>query len=98
MHLPIFKSDDDNSMLMQTKWASMLNPLLNKPLSTSGILKSIALTTGTNVINHKLGRVQQGWIIADIDGAAQIYRSEPFNDKQLTVVTSAPCIVTLIVF
>lgn len=83
---------------MQTKWAAILNPVLAQPVINNNFLQGIALSTGNNVINHKLGRVQQGWILTDIDGFAQVARNMPFNDKTLTLVSSGPCNVNLIVF
>lgn len=84
--------------LLQTNWAALINPLLKNPLSKGIFLPSISLVTGNNVINHLLGRKQQGWLISDQDAAASIYRSQPFNDITLTLNSSANCVVTLYVF
>lgn len=83
---------------MQSGWASQLNPLLNAPLSSNLILKEIVLAVGNNVINHKLGRKLQGYIISDITGAATIYRSAPKNDLTLTLNSNASVVVDLVVF
>lgn len=72
------------------QWKSLLDPVLANPLNNILILPNIRLIAGTNVINHLLQRNQQGWIITDIQGAAQIYRSEPFNNLTLTLVSDAP--------
>lgn len=86
-------------MLMQNKWASILNPFLSNPLNQMRILKDISLSIGSNSINHLLGRIQQGWIIIDIQGgASMIYRSAPFNDKILTLMSSAAVTISLGVF
>lgn len=98
MQLPKILSDDQTLQLMQTKWASILNPLLAQPISNNNFLQNIAISTGNNVINHLLGRTQQGWILADTDGFAQIARNAPFNDKTLTLVSSGPCNISLVVF
>lgn len=84
--------------LMQTKWAAQINPVLANPLNSISILKNIALINGVTPINHKLGQLQQGWIILDIDSAATIYRSQAFNDKTLTLTSNAACTVTLGVY
>lgn len=73
----------------QNQWASQLNPILANPLNSIQVLKNVALKSGTNVINHKLGRQLQGWVLTDIQGVATIYRSAPMNDKTLTLVASA---------
>lgn len=98
MQLPKILSDDQTMQLMQTKWASILNPLLAQPLSSSNILPAVALITGDNVINHLLARKMQGFIISDINAAATIYRSAPFNDQTLTLNSSANCSIALVVF
>lgn len=98
MNLPKIKNNDSTLQLMQDKWASILNPLLDKPISNSNFLQNISIVTGNNVINHLLGRKQQGWIIADIDGFATLARNLPFNDKTLTLVSSGPCNISLVVF
>lgn len=82
----------------QTRWASILNPLLANPLSSSSILKSIPLVTGDNVINTRIGRKLQGWFISDIDTAVQIYRSAPLNDLTLTLNSSGIATVDIVVF
>ena len=96
--LPIFKDPNTNIMLMQNKWASELNPLLSNPLNGILVLKNVSLTTGTNVINHLLQKVQQGWILTDIQGSANIYRSAPFNNLTLTLTSSANVVVNIGVF
>lgn len=83
---------------MENKWASILNPVLANPMTNMSILENIKLTTGTNVINHLLGQVQQGWVIIDIQGAATIYRNAPFNSTTLSLSSSADVTVSLGVF
>jgi hypothetical protein len=78
-----------------TKWASVLNPLLANPLNGVSILENISLSIGSNVINHKLGRLPQGWIIVDKQGVADIYRSAPFNNLTLTLTSSQAVIVNI---
>lgn len=84
--------------LMQTKWAAQLNPVISNPLNSISILKNISLVNGATSINHKLGQMQQGWMILDVDAAATIYRSQAFNDKTLTLTSNAACTVTLGVY
>lgn len=95
--LPVFKSDDTTLMLMQNKWASELNPVLNSPLSQGNILKDITLAVGTNVINHKLGKKMQGWYVIDKNANANIYRSAPLNNLTLTLTSDAIVTIALAV-
>ena len=83
---------------MQVKWKSELDPILSIPLLKGLQLKNIELIAGTNVINTLLGRLQQGFIITDIDAPATIYRSQPFNSLTLTLTSSAACNVSLLVY
>lgn len=84
--------------IAQTRWASIINPLLINPISNPSILENIALINGVTVINHKLGRTQQGWFLSDIQGAATIYRSAAFNDLTLTLTSNAAVTVNIGVF
>jgi hypothetical protein len=84
--------------LMQTQWASELTPILKNPLNNVSILSNVNLKSGNNVINHLLGKKQQGWFLTDVQGAATIYRSEAFNDKTLTLISNANVTVNIGVF
>jgi len=98
VNLPTWQSSDRVFQLMQNKWSAILNPLLAKPLSSSNILKDVELVMGVNKVNHLLGRTMQGWIISNIDASVIVYRSQPFNDKILTLTTNGACIVDIVVF
>jgi hypothetical protein len=73
--------------LAQNKWASQLNPVLANPLVNGRLLTNIPLVTGTNVIDHKLGRKLQGWFIVGINGIAEVYDNQAANQTPaLTLV------------
>lgn len=84
--------------LMQTRWASLLNPVLVNPTNNISIVKDVSLAIGDNVINHLLGQKMQGWFLVDINAASTIYRSQPMNDLTLTLNSSAVCTVSIGVF
>ncbi len=84
--------------LMITRWASLLNPVLANPTTNMSILKSVMLSSGNNQIAHQLGRIQQGWVVLDINGAAVIYRNKAFNDSYLYLSSDAAVTVNLGVF
>lgn len=96
--LTIFQTQDQAVSLMQTSWASEINPILKSPLVNGSFLKNIVLAIGANTINHLLGRMQQGWIITDQNAAAQVYRSSPFNDKNLVLTSDAVVTVGIYVY
>jgi hypothetical protein len=86
---------------MQTQWASAIEPVLNNPTNMSNLLSNIQLSTGTNVINHKLGRKLRGWIPTRIRAAALIFDDQDSNqhpELTLILVSSAPCVIDLEVF
>lgn len=58
------------------KWAALLNPIISNPIVNGVQLKGIPLAIGINVINHKLARVPQGYIITRMkNGFSQIYET-----------------------
>jgi len=80
----------------QTKWASQLNVLLKNPTLQSSVLKNVELVIGTNVINHKLGRVLQGWSLSRKRGPANIYDTQDSNQTpQLTLVLVSDAVVSI---
>jgi hypothetical protein len=98
VNLPFQYSDNPDLNKLQTKWISILNPIISVPLLSGVQLDDIVLKTGVNVINTTLQRMQQGWIITDIDTAITLFRSQPFNQLTLTLTASAPCTVSLWVY
>lgn len=102
MKLPIFQSKEDqvssvDFSLLQTKWASILNVLLGKSTSNSLIITA-QVANGVNVINHLLGRKQQGWKVVDVDAAITLYRSAPFNASTLSLTASGTANISIEVF
>lgn len=86
---------------MATTWAEQLNPIIANPTVNNLILKNVKLISGTNVINHKLGRTLQGWNSVRVRANATIYDQQDNNQTpQLTLVlvASAPVVVDLVVF
>lgn len=80
------------------RWASQLNPVIANPMTSVSILEDVVLTTGVNIINHKLGRPQSGWFLTDIQGVATVYRSAPFTALTLTLTSSANVTCSIGVF
>lgn len=87
MGLPRFQTDDKALGRLQTQWASQINPLLDLPLLQGVQVKAVELVAGANVINHRLGRAPQGYIITRQQGAAvTLYDTQSTNSRpQLTL-------------
>jgi hypothetical protein len=76
-----------------------LGPLLNLPLSTSNFLEDLDLTTGSNSINHGLGRILRGWLVANRNAVVDLYEEpSPFPKKTLVLNASTDAMISLIVF
>lgn len=87
--------------MLETKWASILNPLLGNPSNNASILKNVNLIAGTNTVNTLLGQKLQGWRIVRQRGPASIYDNQDINQSpQLTLllVSDNPVVIDLEVF
>ncbi len=98
MKLPMFQTPDRLFSMLQSQWSAILNPIISNPVTNPRILSNIALVSGVNVINTGLGQLQQGWIIIDKNGNANIYRSQPYNELTLTLTSDAVVTISLMVF
>lgn len=94
--LTIFQSPFQDLQLMQTSWASQLNPLLSNPLNNVQILSGILIASGDNQVNHKLGRKLQGWFVVGQNASATFYDKQASNKTpQLTLALTASANVTI---
>lgn len=96
--LPQFQTNDRDFQLMQSTWATQINPIIAQPINNGFVLKNISLINGATVVNHLLGRNLQGWFLVDVNGAATIYRSAPKNNLTLTLTSSAAVTADIFVF
>lgn len=98
MSLALFKSELRELTLLQTSWKASLDKVITNAVVNGLLLKGVVLINGVTVINHRLGRKEQGFFITDINAAATVYRSQPFNALTLTLTSSAAVTVDLYVF
>ena len=78
---------------LQSKWPAIIDPILSSPITNGLLLNNIPLISGSNVINHKLGRKLQGWIIVGINDIASIYDTQASNqmpELTLSLTSNAP--------
>lgn len=90
-----------NINAMQNQWATAIEPVLNNPVIQGLILPNIALTTGSNSVNHRLARKLVGWYIVRQRGPASIYDTQDANQMPqltLSLTSSADVVVDIAVF
>lgn len=74
--LPLFQSSIRELQMMNTQWKSILDPVLSIPMLSGIQLKNINVVSGNNVINHRLQRNYQGYLVTGMRGAfVQLYDS-----------------------
>jgi hypothetical protein len=99
MALPIFNTDNQSLGLLQTSWASQLNPVIANPVSSGRLIKSVVLASGANIVSHGLGRKLQGWVIVRQRASATFYDTQDSNGKpELTLLLTASGAVTVDLF
>lgn len=101
MSLPSFNTSDRILSMMQSQWATQLDPVLANPLVQGRLITNVSLTTGTNTINTLLSRKLQGYIVVLKSADVTIYDLQSVNpspERTLQLVASGPAIVTLWVF
>lgn len=85
MALPKFQTKDQAFSLLQTTWASKLDPIINNPANNSLLLQNIILSS-SSIINHGLGRPLQGYVVMP-HGNATVYDIQYTNTQpQLTLL------------
>lgn len=90
MALPTQKFEDKNLMLLQATWKTQLDPVLANPLVQGQIIRSVPLQTGSNTINHGLGRKLQGWVIIRQRASGTVYDTQDTNTMPaLTLLLTA---------
>ncbi len=86
---------------IQDNVARVADPLVALQLLNGRLLQSVALTIGTNLVSHGLGRSLVGWIPVRLRASATIYDTQDSNPapaQTLRIVASAAATVDLWVF
>ncbi len=87
--------------LAQSKWSAAIDPVLANPIVNGRIISGVVLVTGSNIINHKLQRKLQGYIVILKSADVTIYDSQLTNqmpDFNLILTSSGAATVSLYVF
>jgi len=97
----VINTTDQDLATVQQNLVRVLNPIFSTQTLGGNILSNVALTTGSNTINHKLGRVLSGWQIIRLRAASTIFDTQDSNQTPqltLTLNSSAPVVCDLYVF
>lgn len=102
--LPLVHTDIREVNQLQNNVAQALNPVTENPIvngiyltGTNG--NGVSLASGTNVINHKLGRKALGCFIAALSNSSTAYVSlDSFTATTITIVTSGAVRAFLYIF
>ena len=95
--VPNYITSDQASNLQSGAQNKALDDLGANPLNSGAILKSIALTAGSNSVSHKLGRKLQGYIVVSQDAASSFFK-ESSDTNVLKLNSSAAVNAILFVF
>ncbi len=101
MSLPIFQTPDRILSQLQTQWNAQISPVIEQPLVRGHLINNITLISGTNVIDHRLSRKLQGYIVVLKSANVTIYDNQstnPMPDKTLILVASGPATISAWVF
>jgi hypothetical protein len=82
--------------LANPRWAAALNPLLGNPVTAGNVLDGLVLAAGDNVINHRLQRPLQGYVVVRNNAAVTFYDKQTTNQTpQLTLVLNSSGVATI---
>lgn len=99
--IPFQQTDDRQLNQFQQALRSALQPITSLPTSQSSILTSVALTAGSNTINHGLNRTLSGWYPVRVRAQSTLWDSQDTNTnptQTLVLNSSAAVVVDIIVF
>jgi hypothetical protein len=87
-------TNDQNLQLIQDNISAAIQPIDTAPLTRGNLLTNLPLTSGSNSIAHKLGKVPTRWVITDIDAAVTVYRSS-WDNAYINLTASGACTISL---
>lgn len=64
---------------VQSNIDRVVNPIVVNPVLDFNIVKSVSLSIGDNLVNHKLNRAPLGWFLVRKRGAAELYDKQDSN-------------------
>jgi hypothetical protein len=95
--LPLIRTADALPVLMP-KWKSQLDPVIANLLLNGQQINDVDLSTSDTVIPHNLGQVPQGWLLADQNTNATVFRTQPMTNSSITLQATSACTVNLWIY
>jgi hypothetical protein len=68
--------------------------LINGPFIGGNLLTAVAVGTSATVVNHKLGRQPQLWVICDQDTNTTVARTS-WDKNTITLVAGSACTISI---
>lgn len=85
--------------LANTKWSSILNPILALPILNGNQIEDVILAASTPLaINHLLGRMPQGWFLTDNTANAVVWRTQEFNQFSIVLESDLDTTISFWIF
>jgi hypothetical protein len=85
--------------MMQQRWAGILNPVIANSILDGVAVGPIQLNANIPMdIPTTLDRTVQGWFLTDNSSNSVVWRTQPFNDKLLTLQASVVTTVSLWIY
>lgn len=85
--------------LANTKWSSILNPILALPILNGNQVDDVKLVANVpQAINHLLGRLPQGWFITDNNANTTVWRTADFTQFTITLEATANTTISFWIF
>jgi len=98
--LDLQQAETTPESLIQSNLQRFTQQLEENPLLSGRLIEGVVLLLAApTAINHRLGRKPQGWHVVDIEsGGVPTIARTVWDDKTITLTTTANCTVNLWVF
>jgi hypothetical protein len=86
---------------VQSQIISSVQPVLDNPIVNGRLIQSLAIASGSNVIDHGLGRTLLGWIVVRNSASVTFYDTQSSNAnpaRTLLLTASGAATISLYVF
>jgi hypothetical protein len=79
-------SPNEEVTRLQTHIKTTINPLLELPISDGVLLKDLSIATSDTLIDHRLGRQYEGFIVTRLKTNSVVFESPTTNSEQDRII------------